>query len=101
MIKEEEGNMEITMKAIEVMGTVDKESRLHIDEPIPIAGPNRVRVIILFPSEDIDESDWLRAAAANPAFEFLNDRAEDVYKPTDGKPFQDSTRDIRDGFDCV
>ena len=84
--------MEITMKAIEVMGTVDKECRLHIDEPLPIAGPNRVRVIILFPSEDIDESEWLRAAAANPAFEFLNDRAEDVYKPTD------ATRYIRDRF---
>lgn len=80
--------MEITMKAIEVMGTVDKKSQLHIDEPLPIAGPSRVRVIILFPSEDIDEREWLRAAAANPAFEFLNDQAEDIYKPTDGKPFQ-------------
>jgi len=81
--------MEITMKAIEVMGTVDNESQLHIDEPLPIAGPSRVRVIILFPFEkDMDEREWLRAAAANPAFEFLKDQAEDIYKPTDGKPFQ-------------
>lgn len=85
----EEGNMEITMKAIEVMGTVDKKSQLYIDEPLPIAGPSRVRVIILFPFEkDMDEREWLRAAAANPAFEFLKDQTEDIYKPTDGKPFQ-------------
>jgi len=81
--------MESTMKAIEVIGTVAKKSRLHIDEPLPIAGPNRVRVIILFPFEkDMDESGWLRAAAANPAFEFLKDQTEDIYKPADGKPFQ-------------
>jgi len=31
--------------------------------------------------------EWLQAAAANPAFEFLKNQAEDVYKATDGKPF--------------
>ena len=36
----------------------------------------------------MDEMEWLRAVAGNPAFEFLKDRAEDIYKPTDGKPFQ-------------
>jgi hypothetical protein len=78
------------MKAIEVKGTVDEKSQLHIDEPLPIAGPSRVRVIVLFPPEtDMDERGWLRAAAANPAFEFLNAPAEDIYKPTDGKPFND------------
>lgn len=77
-------------KAIEVMGTVDKKSQLHLDEPLPIAGPSRVRVILLFHGElDKEESEWLRAAAANPAFEFLKDPAEDIYKPTDGKPFHD------------
>ena len=82
--------MELTMKAIEVRGTVDKKSQLHLDEPLPIDGPTRVRVIVLFPWEkdrDVDEIEWLRAAAANPAFEFLNEEAEDIYKPTDGKPF--------------
>ena len=83
--------MEITTKAIEVMGTVDKKSQLHIDEPLPITCPSRVRVIVIFPGEedmDVDEMEWLRAAAANPAFEFLKDEIEDIYKPTDGKPFQ-------------
>ena len=37
----------------------------------------------------IDETDWLRAAATNPAFAFLNDPAEDVYTLADGKPFHD------------
>lgn len=36
----------------------------------------------------MDEMGWLQAAAANPAFEFLKNPAEDIYKPTDGKPFQ-------------
>lgn len=84
--------METAMKAIEVMGTVDKKSQLHIDEPLPIVGPSRVRVIVLFPGEmdrDMDEREWLRAAVTNPAFEFLKDQAEDIYMPTDGKPFHD------------
>ncbi|MBN1762760.1 MAG: hypothetical protein JW878_06770 [Methanomicrobia archaeon] len=83
--------MGIKTKAIGVLGTVDKKSQLHIDEPLPITGPTRVRVIVLFPCEqdrDIDEKEWLRAAAANPAFEFLKDEVEDIYRPTDGKPFQ-------------
>ena len=37
--------------------------------------------------QDIDEVEWLRAAATNPVFDFLNDPTEDVYSPTDGKPF--------------
>lgn len=81
--------MENAMKAIEVMGTVDEKNQLHIDEPLPIAGPSRVRIIVLFPGEkEMDEMEWLRAAAANPVFEFLKDQTEDIYKPTDGKPFQ-------------
>jgi hypothetical protein len=36
----------------------------------------------------MNEMEWLRAATVNPAFEFLKDQAEDVYKPTDGKPFR-------------
>ena len=80
--------MEDAMKAIEVMGTVDKKSQLHIDEPLPIIGPSRVRIIVLFSGEkEMDEREWLRAAMVNPAFEFLKNHAEDIYKATDGKPF--------------
>ena len=82
--------MAATTKAIEMTGTVDKEHQLHLDGSVPLAGPSRVRVIILVPEEaDIDESEWLRAAATNPAFDFLKDPEEDIYSRTDGEPFRD------------
>jgi hypothetical protein len=44
----------------------------------------------LVPEEtDIDESEWLRAAAMNPAFGFLKEPEEDIYTLVDGKPFDD------------
>lgn len=77
-----------TKKVIEIMGTIDAQRQLVLDEPLPVAGPTRVRVIILLPEEvDIDEMEWLRAAATNPAFEFLKQPEEDIYTLTDGKPF--------------
>ncbi len=76
------------MKAIEVAGTIDSERQLHLDRPLPIEGPSRVRVIILIPEED-NEQEWLGLAAKNPAFEFLKEPEEDVYTLGDGKPFDD------------
>jgi hypothetical protein len=82
--------MEITMKAIETTGTVDQERRLLLDEPLPIIGPSRVRVIILVLEEtDITEQEWLYAASKNPAFDFLKNPEEDIYSLADGKPFYD------------
>jgi len=82
--------MAATARAIETTGTVDGDHHLRLDGPLPIEGPSRVRVIILFPDEaDIDEAEWLRAAATNPAFDFLKDPTEDIYSPTDGEPFRD------------
>jgi hypothetical protein len=87
--------MEAMMRAIETTATLDEQNRLVLDEPLPTPGPRRVRVIILFPEEtDIDESEWLRAAAANPAFDFLKEPAEDVYTLSDGRPFNDQTSRI-------
>ena len=78
------------MRAFELSGTIDEERRLQLDTPLPVAGPSRVRVIILIGEEgSVDETEWLQAAASNPAFEFLNDAAEDIYSPSDGKPFDD------------
>ena len=82
--------MEPMMKAIETTGMVDEERRLLLDEPLPIIGPSRVRVIILVPEEvDITEREWLNAASTNPAFDFLKELEEDIYTLTDGKPFYD------------
>jgi hypothetical protein len=40
-------------------------------------------------SEGIDEDEWLRAAARNPAFRDLEAPEEDVYSLDDGDPFLD------------
>jgi len=78
------------MNAIETTGTVDEQSRLRLDRPLPITGPSRVRVIILMPEpEDIEEDAWTKAAATNPAFDFLKEEAENAYTRADGKPFDD------------
>jgi hypothetical protein len=80
--------MEATMTAIETTGTVDEDRRLRLDEDLPFAGPMRVRVIVLYPlAEGVDEDEWLRAAARNPAFQDLERPEEDVYSLEDGAPF--------------
>lgn len=38
-------------------------------------------------AEEINENEWLNAAASNPAFDFLKNPEEDIYTLTDGKPF--------------
>ena len=78
------------MNAIETTAVVDSQHQLRLDEPLPLPGQSRVRVIILVPeAEDFSEAAWAKAASANPALNFLNDAAEDVYTPADGKPFHD------------
>ena len=37
----------------------------------------------------MDDATWLRAAARNPAFNFLKEPHEDIYTVADGKPFHD------------
>jgi hypothetical protein len=79
----------MALKALEVAGTIDEQRQLHLDDPLPIVGPSRVRVIILIPEEsDMDEKEWLQAAVSNPAF-FLKEPEEDIYTLADGKPFHD------------
>lgn len=82
--------MDVAVKAIETTGTVDAQHQLLLDEPLPVAGPTKVRVIILFPEgADIDEKEWLYAAASNPAFDFLKEPEEDIYTSEDGRPFHE------------
>ncbi len=78
-------------QAISTTGAIDSEGRLQVDTELPAFGPTRVQVIILFPEDaEIGEQAWVRAAAANPAFDFLRDAEEDIYTLTDGKPFHDA-----------
>jgi hypothetical protein len=80
--------MKTPMTAFEMTGTIDEHNQLRLDGYLPIIGPKRVRVIVLLPIDDqISEAEWLKAAAKNPAFEFLHDAAEDIYTLDDGKPF--------------
>ena len=80
--------METAMTAIEMTGYINEHQQLELDGVIPVTGPRRVRVIVLYSLEDIwDETAWLQAASRNSAFEFLNDPAEDIYTLTDGVPF--------------
>ena len=82
--------MEATMTAIELTGTVNERRQLQLDDLLPISGPRRVRVIVLYsPADEWDETEWLHAAARNPAFAYLKDAAEDIYSVSDGKPFHD------------
>jgi hypothetical protein len=82
--------METTMTAIETTGMVDEHHRLRLDADLPVPGPMRVRVIVLYPlTEGEDEEEWLRAAAQNPAFEDLAAQEEDIYSLEDGEPFGD------------
>ena len=79
--------MDKTLTAFETMATIDERHQLRLDSELPMAGPMRVRVIVLYPLfEDIDESTWLYAAAHNEAFASLQDASEDIYTPDDGKP---------------
>ncbi|MBL8794834.1 MAG: hypothetical protein JNM56_13075 [Planctomycetia bacterium] len=39
--------MDSIMRAIELTGSVDEQQRRHLDAPVPITGPSRVRVLIL------------------------------------------------------
>ncbi|MGB3650021.1 MAG: hypothetical protein WBA41_02275 [Rivularia sp. (in: cyanobacteria)] len=45
------------MKAQEIMGTVDQNGQLLLDEPLTVNTSSRVKVIVLFPEADIDEDD--------------------------------------------
>lgn len=86
-VRKEKILMEATMTAIEVTGTVTEQRQLQLDDLLPIPGPKRVRVIVLYSTTDEwSETDWLEAAARNPAFDFLNDEEEDIYSLADGKP---------------
>lgn len=83
--------MEQSLHTIEMTGTVDEDRRLHLDGRLPIVGPRRVRVILLYPNGDeLDEQEWMRAAATSPVFADLAAPEEDLYSPHDGRPFHDA-----------
>ena len=72
--------------AIEATGIIDDKGVLQLETLLPTNAPTRVRVLILFPQEqedddDADETEWLKTASTNSAFDFLKDSEEDVRPP--------------------
>ena len=77
------------MAAVEVSGTIER-NHIRLDTALPISTPKRVRVLVMYNYEgNWNEAEWLQAAAHNPAFDFLNDPAEDIYSLSDGKAWHD------------
>ncbi|MEI6261837.1 MAG: hypothetical protein WCR46_18295 [Deltaproteobacteria bacterium] len=84
--------MDATLTAIEMAGTVNECHQLQLDDLLPIPGPKRVRVIVLYsPIDEWNEKEWLYTATLNPSFDFLKDPEEDIYTLSDGKPYYDET----------
>ncbi|MCF6154383.1 MAG: hypothetical protein E3K36_03840 [Candidatus Brocadia sp.] len=78
--------MDKVEKAIETTATIDAKRQLVLDEPLPVVGPKKVRVIILLQEEiDTDEKERLKLAGVNNAFDFLKEPREDIYTSSDGE----------------
>ena len=72
------------MKAIELVGDIDKDHRLQAQVPPDLpAGP--VRLIVLLPDEDDAGSVWSEGVAREWAEE-LKDARQDIYSLEDGQP---------------
>ena len=79
------------MRAIEISSRTDKSGRLRIDCELD-RSDSAVRILILVDEEEpaaAEEQLWLGAVSGNPAFAFLADPAEDVYRAGDGAPLDD------------
>ncbi len=73
------------MQAIETTAQVDQSGNLQLLTPLSLRN-RKVRVIILLPeSDEIEDNTWLYAIQ-NPAFDFLNEKEEDIYTAQDGNP---------------
>ena len=74
----------MTMKAIELIGDIDAQHRLHAQVPTEIPA-GQVRLIVFLPGEDDAGSHWARGLASEGSAE-LSDPREDIYTLDDGHP---------------
>ena len=72
------------MKAIELIGDIDDQHRLHAQVPKELPA-GQVRLIVLLPVEDEAGTLWGQGVAAEWSTE-LNDSREDIYTLDDGRP---------------
>lgn len=81
----------LSMKAIEIKSKTDKTGLLKINYKLNKSESN-VRVLILLEDDNVEndeEAIWMNSISNNPAFDFLEDSAEDIYSINDGEPFND------------
>jgi hypothetical protein len=79
------------MKAIEINSKTDKTGHLKINYKLNKSN-SKVRVLILLEDDSTEEEEeisYMNSISNNPAFESLNDSAEDIYSLKDGEPFND------------
>jgi hypothetical protein len=76
------------MKAVELIGEVDAQHRLHAQVPGDLS-PGRVRLIVLIPEEDDAGSAWMQGIGHEWEAE-LNDPREDIYTLEDGSPVDEA-----------
>lgn len=72
------------MNAIELIGDIDDEHRLHAQVPKELP-TGQVRVIVLLPEEDQAGGAWARGISTEWSTE-LQDSREDIYTLDDGRP---------------
>ena len=72
------------MKAIELIGDIDDQHRLHAQVPEELPA-GQVRLIVLLPAEDEAGGMWASGIAAEWSAE-LQDTREDIYTLDDGQP---------------
>jgi hypothetical protein len=72
------------MKAIELVGDIDDQHRLHAQVPKELPA-GQVRLIVLFPEEDETGTLWATGVAKEWSAE-LEDRRQDIYTLEDGQP---------------
>jgi len=72
------------MKAIELIGDIDDQHRLHAQVPNELPA-GQVRLIVLIPGEDEAGGMWTHGIAAEWSAE-LQDPRKDIYTLDDGQP---------------
>ena len=76
------------MKAIELIGDIDEQHRLHAQVPTEIPA-GRVRLIVILSGEDEAGTLWANGVAAEWSAE-LSDSREDIYTLDDGRPVNEA-----------
>lgn len=74
----------IPLKAIELVGDIDKQHRLRAQVPEGLP-PGPVRLIVLLPDEDDAGITWAQGVA-NAWADELADTRQDIYTLEDGQP---------------